>query len=324
MHFASSRRNSWRLREEQAATVPLIIGHRLMGHALLLTGDLTEGRAHYNRSLALYDPAKHRSMAAIFGQDAGMAALSHRSWTLWLLGYPEAALADAEQALSSAREMGHAATLMYALYHAAHPHIYCGQYAAANAHVGELARLADDKGALLWKAYGMLTQGVLLTVAGKPLDAVQIFNSGITAYRSTRATEKVPWWLSYLARAHAELGQFDDAWRCIGEAVTAVEITKERWCEAEAYRFAGEIALQSPTPDTVKAEAYFERALAVARQQRAKSWELRAAMSLARLRRDQGNVAQARDLLAPVYDWFTEGFETHDLKEAKALLGTIG
>ena len=129
--------------------------------------------------------------------------------------------------------------------------------------------------------------------------------------------------LLYLARAYAELGQFDDAWRCIGEAMTAVETTKERWCEAEVNRMAGEIALKSPEPDAAKAEAYFERALAVARQQQAKSWELRAAMSLARLWRDQGKPQQARELLAPVYGWFTEGFDTLDLKEAKALLDEL-
>ena len=133
----------------------------------------------------------------------------------------------------------------------------------------------------------------------------------------------MPLWLSHLANAHAELGQFDDAWRCIDEAMTAIETTKERWCEAEVNRIAGEIALKSPEPDTAKAEAYFERALAVARQQQAKSWELRAAMSMARLWRDQGKRDEARDLLAPVYGWFTEGFDTLDLKEAKALLDEL-
>jgi predicted ATPase len=128
--------------------------------------------------------------------------------------------------------------------------------------------------------------------------------------------------LLYLARAYAELGQFDDAWRCIGEAMTAVETTKERWCEAEINRIAGEIAFTSPKPDGAKAEAHFEHALAVARQQQA--WELRASMSLARLWRDQSKVQQARELLAPVYGWFTEGFDTRDLKEAKALLEELG
>ena len=130
----------------------------------------------------------------------------------------------------------------------------------------------------------------------------------------------LPLYMSQLASAYAELGQFDDAWRCVGEAMTVAETTKERWCDAEINRVAGEIALKSPEPDAAKAEAYFERALTVARQQQAKSWELRAAMSLARLWRDQGKPQQARELLAPVYGWFTEGFDTGDLKQAKALL----
>ena len=127
-------------------------------------------------------------------------------------------------------------------------------------------------------------------------------------------------YVSYLAKAHAELGKFVDAWRCIGEATRAVETTKETMFEAELYRIVGEIALVSPDPSTPKAEEYFERALTVARQQRAKSWELRAAMSMAWLWRDQGKTVEARELLAPVYWWFTEGFDTRDLKEAKALL----
>ena len=129
--------------------------------------------------------------------------------------------------------------------------------------------------------------------------------------------------MSFLANAYAKLGQFDDAWRCIGEAMAAIEATKESWCDANIHRLAGEIVLLSGEPDTAKAEAYFERALAVARQQQAKSFELRAAMSMARLWRDQGKRDEARDLLAPVYGWFTEGFDTRDLKEAKALLDEL-
>jgi predicted ATPase len=123
-----------------------------------------------------------------------------------------------------------------------------------------------------------------------------------------------------LAVAHADVGQIVDAWRCIGEAMSTIEATKERWFEGEANRVGSEIALRSPEPDTAKAQDYFERALAVARKQQAKSWELRAAMSMARLWRDQGKPQQARELLAPVYGWFTEGFDTLDLKEAKVLL----
>jgi predicted ATPase len=158
---------------------------------------------------------------------------------------------------------------------------------------------------------------------GNASDAVQKIASAINAYRSMGSTLNLPEYLVHLANAHAQLGQIDDAWRCIGEAMTIMEASGETWCEAELHRNAGEIALISPTPNAAKAEAYFERALAVARQQQAKSWELRAAMSMARLWRDQGKRDDARDLLAPVYGWFTEGFDTLDLKEAKALLDEL-
>ena len=147
--------------------------------------------------------------------------------------------------------------------------------------------------------------------------------SGLTTFRSTEATLWMPWHLQNLAKAYAELNQFDDAWRCVDEAMTAIETTKETWGEAEVNRIAGEIALLSPQPDTAKGEGYFERALAGARKQQAKSLELRAAMSMARLWRQQGKRRQAHDLLATVYSWFTEGFSTHDLKEAKALLAEL-
>jgi predicted ATPase len=150
-----------------------------------------------------------------------------------------------------------------------------------------------------------------------------MITSGITALRSTGATFGLPAFLSHLARAYAALGQFDDAWRCIGEAITGIETNKESWYEAEVNRTAGEIALRSPEPDAAKAQAHFERAIAIARAQQAKSWELRAATSLARLWRNQGKPQQARELLAPVYGWFTEGFDTRDLKEAGALLDEL-
>ena len=201
--------------------------------------------------------------------------------------------------------------------------IFCGNYAAASAQSDELISLADEKGALAWNALGVMNQGWLLALTGKASNAVELTTSAITAYRSTEATNWIPLRLSYLATAHAGIGWFDEAWRCIGEAMTAIETTMERWSEAEVHRVAGELALMSPQPDTAKAEAYFERALAVAREQQAKSWELRAAMSMARLWRDQGKRDEARDLLAPVFGWFTEGFDTLDLKEAKALLDDL-
>jgi predicted ATPase len=239
---------------------------------------------------------------------------------LWSLGYPEAALADSDQGLSDAREIGQAATLLNSLLQASLISRHCGNYATANALVAEEIALADEKGSLSWKALGMMHQGCILVLTGRASDAVHMITSGIPARRSMGATLSLPLHLSYLARAYAELGQFDDAWRCIGEAMTAVETTKETLYEADIHRMAGEIALLSPEPDAAKAEAHFEHALAVARAQQAKSWELRSATSMARLWRNQGKRIEARDLLAPVYGWFTEGFDTLDLKEAKALL----
>ena len=184
----------------------------------------------------------------------------------------------------------------------------------------ELIALADEKGALFWKAFGTMYQGSVLALTAKASDTVELLASAIAAWRSTGSTLWLPLGLSYLSNAHAQLGQFDDAWRCIGEVMTAMETSKEKWYEAEVHRIAGEIALLSRQPNAAKSEAYFERALIVARNQQAKSLELRAAMSMARLWRDQGKRQQSHDLLTPAYGWFTEGFDTLDLKEAKSLL----
>jgi predicted ATPase len=308
------------LAEKQSAPVPLMIGHRVMGISLTWTGAVAEGLPHYDQALTLYDPAKHRPLATRFNYDSSVSVLTYRSLALWLLGYPEAALADADQALNNAREIGHPVTSMFTLIVGSFTLILCGKCASANSRTDEAQALAEEKGALYWKASTILNRGCIMTLTGNASNAVQAMSSGITSWRSIGSTVGIPFILPYLARAHAELGQFDDAWRCIDEAVTAAETTKERWCEAEVHRVAGEIALMAPERDAVKAQAYFERALAVARQQQAKSWELRAAMSMARLWRDQGKRQQAYDLLAPVYGWFTEGFDTLDLKEAKALL----
>jgi predicted ATPase len=307
------------LAKDQEASIPIMVGHRLMGTSLMETGEIAQGRAHYDQAIALYDPTKHRSLGSQFGQDVRIAALGYRARTLWMLGYPDAGLADARKGLAEAREVGRAHDFMFALGLTAWVNLLCGDYIAGKAQFDEVVTFANEKGSQFALAAATLAQGWLLALTGQASSAVTMLNSGIGALRSTGATPG-PWYLSYLARAHAELGQFDDAWRWITEASTIVEITKEKWVEAEVHRMSGEIALLSLKPNTAKADAHFQRALAVAGQQQAKSWELRAAMSLARLWRDQGKVQQARELLAPVYGWFTEGHSTRDLKEAKALL----
>src|SRR5215469_7162490 len=311
------------LAEKQEQIVPLMIGHRLAGNSLMLTGEILKGREHYNHAFALYDPAKHRPLATRFGQDVGVSIFVYRALAQWMLGYPETALADADHALEDARQDGHAGTLMYAQFHTSLTNVLCAKYAAANAQSDEVARLADEKAAALWKALATMQKGSVLALSEKVSEGIQMITSGITAYRSTGSRVYLPIFWSHLSSAYAQFGQFNDAWRCIGEATTAVETTNERWYEAEVIRVTGEIALKLPRLDPSKAEAYLERALTVARAQRAKSWELRAAMSLARLWRDQGRTQQALELLAPVYGWFTEGFDTRDLKEAKTLLDAL-
>jgi tetratricopeptide (TPR) repeat protein len=196
------------LAEKQGTTAPLMIGHRVMGSSLLSTGDIAEGRAHFDQGIALYDPAEHRPLATRFGQDIRVAILSYRSWALWVLGYPEAALRDADDALKNAREIGQAVTLIYALVLASLIYIHGGDYAAANAKTDEGVALANEKGHLVGKAVGVMNQGLLMALTGQASNAVQMINSGITSWRSMGATLFLPWYLSNLATAYAELGHF--------------------------------------------------------------------------------------------------------------------
>jgi predicted ATPase len=315
------------LAEKQGAPVPLMVGHRLMGVSLLFTGSLVESgdhfdRAvdHFDRAVALYDPVQRRAFAERFGQDPGAALLGFRSLAQWLLGYGEKAAATADQALEIARNSGQVSTLMYVLFFISPLHLLMGNYAKATAQAQELLAIAEEKVASFWIERATFVQGCILVSMGKPSDAVQVITSGLAASQVTGTTFWLPLYLAHLAKAHAELAKNVDAWRCIDEAIKAVETTKEAMFEAEVYRVAGEIALKSAQSDMVKARSNFEHALLVARKQQAKSLELRAAMSLARLWHSQGKPRQARELLAPIYGWFTEGFDAPDLKDAKALL----
>ena len=211
---------------------------------------------------------------------------------------------------------------MFALFSTTFTHICCRDHAAASALIDESIALAEEKGAEFLKALATAQRGCVLALTSKASDAVQTISVAITAYRSTGATVWITSFLSYLALAYAEVEKFDDAWRGIGEAMSTIEATKERWFEAETNRIAGTIALNSPEPDAKKRK----RISSVRSRSHAATGKIlgtRAAMSMARLWRDQGKPQQARELLAPVYGWFTEGFDTLDLKEAKALLDEL-
>ena len=307
--------------EEQRVRAPLMVGHRLMGMSLMYAGDVAQGRTHYDQAIALYDASEDRPLATRFGVDNRVSALSVRAQAMWILGYPDRARSDVDDAIADAREIDQSPSLMYALVHMSLPLLFNGDYATARSVLNEVAVLAHAMGSLFWKTYGMLHQACLLTMTGNAADAVTTFIAGLAVWRSLGPTLNVPLYLGYLAKAHAELDQTDDAWRCVGEAMTAIETTEQRLWEAEVNRLAGEVALKSR--ELGRTELYFERALEVARRQKAKSCELRAAMSMARLWHDQGKPQQARELLAPVYRWFTEGFDTRDLREAKALLDAL-
>jgi predicted ATPase len=222
-----------------------------------------------------------------------------------MLGYPDAALADCAEAVGNARNIGQAATLMATLLYTSIVQILCGNEAMANEQANELVVLASDKGGALWRAFGVLLKGALSTLTGRSSEAGEILMSGISALRSAGSTLWTPLY---------------DAWRHMGEALKTIETSKERLFAAEVNRMAGEIARLGPEPDTSNAEAHFVQALAIAREQQARSWELRTATSLTRLWLDRGERDKARDLLLPVYGWFTEGFRTGDLQEAKTLI----
>jgi predicted ATPase len=311
------------LAEKQDAATPRLIAHRIMGISSLFGGEIATGRAHLDRAIALYDLTVDRALATRFGMDSRVASLCNRSWALWLLGYPQAALADVDRAVNAARDAGQAATLMFALVMCSWPCAWSGNDIAAERLLREAIALAEETGARNWKGLGSAFLGCVLTLRGNAAEAIDAIGSGLAINRAVGTTIWLPLIRGYLAAARADLGQFDEAGHWIGEAAARVESTKEKWAEAEIHRIAGEIALRSPVPDPGRAESHFTTALAIARRQQAKSWELRSATSYARLMRDQGRVGEARDLLVPIYGWFSEGFGTKDLKEAKALLDDL-
>jgi predicted ATPase len=307
--------------EKQATPVTLMVGRRLVGISLFHIGKPAEGRAHLDYARRLYNAAEHRPLATRFGQDIGVGILYQRALPLWMLGYPDAALVDCVQAMSDAREIGLVTTLMPALLYTSTVHILCGNNAIANEQANELVLLSE--GSALWKAVGVLLQGTVLALTGRSSAAGQTITTGLSALRSTGSTLWTPLWASCLAKSFMDLGQSVDAWRWMNEALTTIETSKERLFEPEVHRMAGEIALLAPEPDFRKAESHLARSLATAREQSAKSWELRAAISLARLWRDQGERDKAMKLLSPIYGWFTEGFDMRDLLDAKVLLDEL-
>jgi class 3 adenylate cyclase/predicted ATPase len=308
------------LAEAQRNSGLTVVGHRMAGASSFNAGKIVNAKEHLDQGVALYNRAEHQALNSRFSVDSGPFLLSFRSLVLWILGYPDAARADALQALKDARETDRAPTLMLTLGTIVQTHTLCGDYLIALAEAEELVISSNKRGIAFWNAFARFGQGHLLALTGHSADAIQTISSAVATYRTTGSNTFLPWFLSNLSGAQSEAGQYGDAWVNITEAIELMGITQDRWAEAEVNRVAGEIALKSSGESAARAASFFERSLVVAREQQAKSWELRASMSLARLWRSHGKKDEARELLAPVYGWFTEGFDTLNLKEAKALL----
>jgi predicted ATPase len=306
--------------EKQTRSAPLLVAHRLMGGTLLVSGELQAARLHLNRAIALYAPEEHRSLATRFGQDIGVATLAYRSLALCHLGYLESALADVDEALMRARDLGQAGTLLYAVGMGAISEIHCGTFRVAEALVEELLGLSEKYGSPLWRGFGELLRGCIFVATNRGENATQLIGSGLSVFAAARLTIFSPFGLTWLARAHAACGQVAEARNALSRALDVAGKTNETWDEAEIHRTAGELAASDPHADPKTSESYFHQSLTIARRQNAKSFELRAATSLGRLWRTQGRRDAARELLVPIFDWFTEGFDLPDLVEAKALL----
>jgi TOMM system kinase/cyclase fusion protein len=308
------------LAQRQHDPALLLEAHRALAPTLYCLGELASARAHLEEGMALYDPQQHRAHAFLYGEDPGVGCRSYAAWVLWELGHPDQALQQSHEALTRARELAHPHSLAYALFYGAVLHQFRREGQAAHERAETLMVLSAEQGFALWGARGTILRGWTLALQGQGVEGIAQMRTGLAGYTTTGATLLQPYWLALLAEAYGIAGRTEEGLRALAGALAAVHRTGERFYEAELYRLKGELLLTRSADDQAAATTCFQHALAVARRQQAKSLELRAAMSLSRLWQQQGKRDAAHELLAPIYGWFTEGFDTADLKEAKALL----
>jgi class 3 adenylate cyclase/predicted ATPase len=299
----------------------LVLGHLSSGRNLIVVGRFTSSRLHLEAGLALYDPISHRSVVHQAGDDLHVNSQTFLGIVLLCLGFPDRALAWNNAAIAEARRLVHPVSLAANLGYGAMLLSLIGDNAALGQRADELAAVATEQGFAFWRATATIFRGWVKVENGDVGEGLSLLYSGSGAYRATAAELWVPHHNALLARACEVAGQIDEAVTLLDEALQTVERTGERWFAAEVNRHKGQLLLRHGQSEA--AEELYRNALGIAEEQGAKLWELRAAVSLARLRRDQGRRSEARDLLAPVYGWFTEGFDTPDLKEAKALLDEL-
>ena len=314
------------LRLAQQADDPTlaVIAHYALEVTLFCLGALPAARQHAEEGMARYTPDQRRAPVFRLGQDLDVGCRVHAARTLWVLGYPEQALARVRDGLALAHALSHAFSLAFARCLAAWVSQLRRDVPAVHEHAEAAVALATEWGFPQWAAYGTSLRGWALAMQGQGEEGITQVRQGIAAYRATGASLHVPHLCTVLADVAAHLGHTDNGLQALAEAHTLIEQHEERWWEAEVCRLRGVLLLRQPGTSQTEAATWLQRALDVARRQEAKSLELRAAMSLSRLWQQQGKQAAAYDLLAPLYGWFTEGFDTADLQDAKVLLEELG
>jgi predicted ATPase len=289
------------------APVLLLEAHLALGSSWFYLGQPSQAHAYFKQGMRLYDPQQHHALAFRYGNvDPGVVCLAVAGWPLWLLGYPDQALAWVNEALTLAQNLEHPYTLARGLYYMTFLHQLRREYQIVCERAETAITVATAQQMALVLTPGPIMRGWALAMQGQGAEGLMQLRQGLDAYRATGAAFQRPHFLGMLAEVHRSLGQPEAGLTALREAMALVETTGERYYEAELYRLKGELLLPHAAPEVAHAETCFQQALAIARRQQAKSLELRAAMGLSRLWHQQGKRDKAHDLLAPIYGWFTD------------------
>jgi predicted ATPase len=308
------------LAQNQQDSALLLEAHTVLGNSLFWLGELASARAHMEQGIALYEFRKHRSHAFIHGHEPGVFCLFSVARVLWYLGYPDQALKRSDEAITLAQEMSHPFSLAWALYFATALHQCRRERQATHERAEAAIALCTEQGFAQWLAGGTILRGWALAELGQRENGIAQMRQGLVAWRATGSERARPYFLSLLAETYGMVGQAEEGLAVLDEVLNTAHKNGDRYYEAELYRLKGELLLGLSQENHKDVETCFRRAIDVARSQNGKSLELRAVVSLSRLWQKQGKKEEARQMLSEIYDWFTEGFNTRDLKEAKALL----
>jgi len=298
----------------------LLEAHMALGAAYLWLGDMVSAREHHEQSIAIYNPQKYGNHTFIYGQDPGVFCLSYCAWALWYLGYPNQALERVYKTLTLAQGLSHPYSMGFALRSIAVVNQLRSDTHATLKWADALIKLSNEQGFSYWLAWGTILRGWVLSRQGQGEEGITQMRQGLTTHQTTEGELAWPYFLALVSEAYAGIGRAKEGLAVLAEALAIVNKNGERFYEAELHRLKGELLLNLCVDNEAEAEACFRQALEVAHWQNAKSLELRAVMGLGRLWQKQGKKEESRKIMTEIYGWFTEGFDTEDLKEAKALL----